>query len=1119
MRLSRLGALGNIAILLGLSCESPSDVEAPRFGIAFEAPGLLAEEAPAPAIRAQRSAPAPFSLTASDGTGLVLGSLRSRTVIEGPLALTELELSFDNPEARTLEGRFAITLPEGASVSRFAMEIAGAWQEAEVVEKQKARQTYETFLHERKDPALLEQGAGNQFSARVFPIPAKATKRLVLTYAEVLDAAHPFEVRLLGLPEMRELDVRVTADGEEIFSMHEKGYLPTTDFVAPRGTDLRDVGLAHAESMVLRGVVPDGKQAADPLQNVLILVDTSAARALDLQRELDGLDALVRAMPGETRVSIATFDQEVSLVFQGEASGVDEQVLRGIEARNAFGATNFDRALRFAGGLATTTELTRLVFVSDGIVTSGPATIEALTPTLEALASVGIERIDALAIGALRDRAFLEKLAGAGARRGTVGEVDAPSEVTLARLGRAPLAALDVRVPGATWQSPRTLEGLSAGDEFVVFAKVPDAEHASRIAVGVGEEEISVELWRAQSAELVERAHAVAEIAELEAGETSDATKARIVALSTKHRVLSRETAMVVLETHEDYARFGIDRDATVDILGIEDDAIVTRKGARVDLKSKQDGAKGDGRRAPSRADTSARAMPPTLADSSSGGLGLSGIGEGGGGRGDGIGLGGIGTIGGGADGRARGEEGTMGGPGTGTGQGFGNGNGRLGGSHRSRPPSIRMGATTVQGRLPPEVIQRIVRQNFGRFRLCYEKGLQSNPNLQGQITVAFVIGRDGALGNSSVQRSTLPDLEVNECVKRAFLTLAFPPPDGGVVRVSYPISFAPGDGPLMPAWTFPHGPPPMPLPPSAYEGRFRTVMDELGEGEGEAALGEALAWASESPSDVLAFVAVGEAAEATGRPRLAARAYGSILDLWAYRVEMKRFAAQRLERIGTPDALEIASAAFASAIADRPDHPSGYRLLAYAAFKRGAPNEAFETVEKALQITLPSGRYAGVRPLLEQDASLLAHAWAAQEPSKTPELASRLDKLGLAFDRTPSIRFVLSWETDANDVDLHVNDAKGNHAFYSSPKLETGGRLLADVTTGYGPEGFVIPEPSAFPYTLRANYYSRGVMGFGMGKVQVVRHDGKGGLTIEEKPFVIQTNHGDVELGTVTAE
>jgi hypothetical protein len=84
----------------------------------------------------------------------------------------------------------------------------------------------------------------------------------------------------------------------------------------------------------------------------------------------------------------------------------------------------------------------------------------------------------------------------------------------------------------------------------------------------------------------------------------------------------------------------------------------------------------------------------------------------------------------------------------------------------RSRP-SVRMGATSVSGRLPPEVIQRIVRQNFGRFRLCYENGLRNNPNLQGRVSVRFVIGRDGAVSNVGNGGSDLPDSGVVSCVVR----------------------------------------------------------------------------------------------------------------------------------------------------------------------------------------------------------------------------------------------------------------------------------------------------------------------------------------------------------------
>jgi FHA domain-containing protein len=170
-----------------------------------------------------------------------------------------------------------------------------------------------------------------------------------------------------------------------------------------------------------------------------------------------------------------------------------------------------------------------------------------------------------------------------------------------------------------------------------------------------------------------------------------------------------------------------------------------------------------------------------TIGDSfGAGGLGLSGVGEGGGGRGEGIGLGNFGGLGHGA--------------GTGTGQGIGNGRGRLGGGHQVKAPRIREGATSVNGRLPPEVIQRIVRQNFGRFRLCYENGMRNNPNLQGRVTVKFVIDRSGAVAMTADGGSDLPDQGVVQCVVRGFGNLSFPQPEGGMVTVVYPIMFNPGD-------------------------------------------------------------------------------------------------------------------------------------------------------------------------------------------------------------------------------------------------------------------------------------------------------------------------------------
>ena len=58
----------------------------------------------------------------------------------------------------------------------------------------------------------------------------------------------------------------------------------------------------------------------------------------------------------------------------------------------------------------------------------------------------------------------------------------------------------------------------------------------------------------------------------------------------------------------------------------------------------------------------------------------------------------------------------------------------------------------------------RVVRQNYGRFRMCYEQGLGRNPNLEGRVSARFVIGRDGAVSNASNGGSDLPDSGVVSC-------------------------------------------------------------------------------------------------------------------------------------------------------------------------------------------------------------------------------------------------------------------------------------------------------------------------------------------------------------------
>lgn len=160
-----------------------------------------------------------------------------------------------------------------------------------------------------------------------------------------------------------------------------------------------------------------------------------------------------------------------------------------------------------------------------------------------------------------------------------------------------------------------------------------------------------------------------------------------------------------------------------------------------------------------------------------SNGLSLSGIGEGGGSKYEGIGVGDhIGGLGYnfGKNGKA------------------GSYDGKLKDNYKPQAIKMRVGSTSTSGKIPPEIIQRVIRQNFGKFRMCYENGLRNNPNLNGRVSVKFVISRDGSVMQAMNSGSDLPDAQVTSCITNAFRTLSFPAPESGIVTVGYSIALSP---------------------------------------------------------------------------------------------------------------------------------------------------------------------------------------------------------------------------------------------------------------------------------------------------------------------------------------
>jgi hypothetical protein len=1042
---STVGGAGSL-LLAGSSASHPAgrfpSKAATAAAARFEAPGF---DRPAEPV-------APIQLSASDGTGLALVALEANGVLEPPLAFTELHLTFENPRDARIEGRFRIALPPGAALSRFAMKgVGGDWQEGEVVERRRARLVYEDYLHRRQDPALLEQEAGNEFSARVFPIPPRGRKELIVSYSHSLARAdQPYVIPLRGLPEVGSLDLRVLlgaspaaggtpvsnlggeASDRRMVELHKRDWTPDRDFEVGQERVAGRDGLRHANLAVVRVAAPV-EEVRQEVGGLYVLIDSSASRALGYREQVRRLAELIGGLAdeggGAMRLGIAAFDQEVAPIYDGALGGFGAAETRRLLERRPLGATDLHRALSWLAGRLDRggRDVRRVLLITDGVATAGETEPRAFKEAVRALGAAGVERLDVLAAGGLRDEAVLRELTtGNLAQDGARIDGSASRDEIRRRLTLACRSGIAVTVEGASWVWPETLDGMQPGDAALVYAELPP-ERALHVSLAGREVPLAGGLADA-AAPLLERAVAQARIERLlhlresplaGDGDLRRALGIEIVELSVEHRVLSPFTAMLVLESAFDYARFGLDRRALADVLTVGPGGLQTLARSR--------------RLAPSRVpDPLVETFASSPAASAFPGEAAEGLPEGG--VPDGVAGGVPGGVAGGVPGGVAGGvvAGVAGGEPSGA------------GGHAPMPMP------------PPPAAPTIARRAHDAARTVPEPAAAPERQADGQ----------GVGGEN--------------------------PPSSG------------GDGDER--WSR----------AAPYSGRFAQVMTDLAAGRVAAARTLAETWTAEAPGDVLALVALGEAWEAAGEKAAAARAYGSLIDLFPSRADLRRLAGERLERLGDAG-LELAIDSYEKAVAQRPDHPSGHRLLAWARWRAGRYAAAFEALARGLEQDYPSGRFPGVERVLREDLGLLAAAWLRAEPGRRDEVLDRLRDHGARLATEPSLRFVLSWETDANDVDLHVYDRRDGHAYFRQRQLPSGGELFADVTTGYGPECFAVSEPArrgAAPYRLRVHYYSRGPMGYGMGTVQVVEHDGAGRIALEPRPFVVMADNAMLELG-----
>lgn len=122
----------------------------------------------------------------ADGGKLDLTRHTIRAEVFESVAVVNVEHEFYNNSNVTVEGDFYFPLPREAQVSKFSMSLDGKTITGEILPQDEARRIYEDIVRRCMDPALLEMMDSRWFRARLFPVPPRARRTITLRFDAAL---------------------------------------------------------------------------------------------------------------------------------------------------------------------------------------------------------------------------------------------------------------------------------------------------------------------------------------------------------------------------------------------------------------------------------------------------------------------------------------------------------------------------------------------------------------------------------------------------------------------------------------------------------------------------------------------------------------------------------------------------------------------------------------------------------------------------------------------------------------------------------------------------------------------------------------------------------------------
>ncbi|MBN1420681.1 MAG: hypothetical protein JXP34_18055 [Planctomycetes bacterium] len=512
------------------------------------------------------------------------------------------ETAFKGPELAAAKPVFfepEIVREMGFTPRRIIEDRKDSWtnvKEARMVPREKAAFAYTETVRRRVDPALMEWSGAGVFSARVFPLAPKKLHRIVIGYdVDLLAAGDALEYRLdtpsevpecaidIDVAELEGVEISIAPDAPASRASGRCRYHfrdPVDRTIAVRLEKAGPVLLTGADEKTgpyfaarFRPEVP-AEAGSGGSPRAIFLADISLSANPDrLNVWLKLLEAILDKNRGALdEFAVLFFNIESFWWRDGFAKNTPENAkdllafARGLALE---GATDLEGALAEASspawrGADPNAGKIRpdLFLLSDGAGTWGEGDLHALSRILAEGGAgplfayvTGFEGIDSRAL------AHLARASG-GAVFSVVGEAEVPRAAIAHRAH--PLRIQDIRIEGA---SDILIAGrpqaIFPGQTMLIAGRgTPKAgvEVVLTLAADPGKREtwsiVKTKLVHAVASESAPRLYGQVAVGQLE--EFQAATETFSKAYATHFRVTAQTCSLLMLESEEDYLRFGI---------------------------------------------------------------------------------------------------------------------------------------------------------------------------------------------------------------------------------------------------------------------------------------------------------------------------------------------------------------------------------------------------------------------------------------------------------------------------------------------------------------------------------------------------------------------------------